>query len=102
MVRFEKRDRECALVYVFVCVREGGREREYKIAMVFEISCLIRTKMAGCFCLHSYILFCVVIDVFPESVMSLVHSLTCSTAWLKYTVIDGCCRGCFAFLFSFW
>jgi len=29
--------------------------------MVYEISCVIRTKMAGCFCLHSYILFCVII-----------------------------------------
>ena len=44
---------------VCVCVRE--RERGGGIAMVYEISCLIRTKMAGCFCLHSYILFCVVI-----------------------------------------
>jgi len=42
------------------------------------------------------------IDVFPDSVVSLVHSLTCSIAWLRYAVSDGYCSGCFVFLFSFW
>ena len=74
MVRFGKTDREgvrarvCVCVCVCVCVsvsereRERvGRERECKMAMVYENSCVIGTKISECFCLQSYILFCVVI-----------------------------------------